>query len=149
MSSAVQATQGGWNQIQANQVANQVGALQDQFMEILLTQLRYQDPMEPVNEQDFFAQMAQFTTATQMQNLNGNISWLCSYLVENQLGRSLVEAAHLIGKQFEAVVSNGLATGVIEGVGFCSGRLVVRSKEQEIPVENLIWIGGAVHGTED
>ncbi len=132
-----------------NQVAGQVGSIQDYFMEILLTQLRYQDPMEPMKEKDLFAQMAQFTTATQMQNLNTNVSWLCRYMVESQTGKHLFEAVHLIGKQFEAMASDGSVTGVVESVGFSSGRLVIRSGEYEIPIEDLIWIGGTACGSED
>ncbi|MGI6163133.1 MAG: flagellar hook assembly protein FlgD [Bacillota bacterium] len=149
MAVTVQATHNGSNSNWANSVSGQTGSLQDQFMEILLTQLRYQDPMEPMKEKDFFAQMAQFTTATQMQNLNTNVSWLCSYMADSQLGKNLLEAAHLVGKEFQASALQGTITGVVEGVGLSSGRLVVRSGGQSIPIEDLIWIGGAAHGIED
>lgn len=145
----VQRTQSGSNQSLGNQVVGQMGSIQDHFMETLLTQLRYQDPMEPMKEKDLFAQMAQFTTAAQMQSLNANVSWLCQYMVGKQVGQGLFEAAHLIGKQFEAQVSNGSVTGLVESVGVSSGRLVIRSGEYEIPIEDLIWIGGAAYGSED
>ncbi len=149
MALTVEGTHNSSNTNWVNSVSGQTGTLQDQFMEILLTQLRYQDPMEPMKEKDFFAQMAQFTTATQMQNLNTNVSWLCSYMANSQLGKNLLEAAHLVGKQFEASGEEGSITGVIESVGFSSGRLVVHSGMQEIPIEDLIWIGGATDGIED
>lgn len=117
----VTGTQGAAANPWAGEALRQIGSLEDQFMRILITQLQYQDPLEPVNERDFFAQMAQFTTAAQMQSLNNNITWLCGYLVESHIGRSLLEAANLIGKRFEAVVPDGAATGVIEGVRFSSG----------------------------
>ncbi len=145
----VQGTDYGSNPNWANSVSGQTGSLQDQFMEILLTQLRYQDPMEPMKEKDFFAQMAQFTTATQMQNLNTNVSWLCGYMADSQLGKGLLEATHLVGKEFQAATLQGTVAGVVEGVGFSSGRLVVRSGGQDIPIEDLIWIGGTAHGIED
>ncbi len=127
------------------QGANPAGALQNQFMDILLTQLKYQDPMEPVNQQEFLGQMAQFTTAVQIQDLGVNVSWLCGYLVENRLSRDLIEMAHHIGKEFEAEDPCGGASGVIEGVGFSLGRLVVYCGGREIPVEHLVWIGEASH----
>lgn len=126
-----------------SQVWGQLYSLEDQFMKILVTQLKYQDPIEPIQEKDFFAQMAQFSTAAQMQVLNGNINWLCSYLMDSLAGRNLLEAATLIGKQFEAQVQNGTATGVVEGVRWSSGRLVVVSGGSEFPVDSLVWIGGA------
>jgi len=37
---------------------------------------------------------------------------------------------------------------VVEGAGFSSGRLVIYCGEHEIPIENLIWIGGDVREAE-
>lgn len=42
----------------------------DAFLQLLVTQLRYQDPLNPVDDKEFIAQMAQFTSLEQMQNLN-------------------------------------------------------------------------------
>jgi flagellar hook assembly protein FlgD len=42
----------------------------DQFLHILLTQLANQNPLDPVQDKDFIAQMAQFSSLESMQNLN-------------------------------------------------------------------------------
>lgn len=42
----------------------------DDFLKILVSQLQNQDPMKPMEDQDFIAQMAQFTALEQMQSLN-------------------------------------------------------------------------------
>ena len=46
------------------------------FLKILLTQLTFQDPLKPMDNQAFMAQMAQFTALEQTQQLNAKIDAL-------------------------------------------------------------------------
>ncbi|WP_352419603.1 flagellar hook capping FlgD N-terminal domain-containing protein [Proteiniborus sp.] len=45
----------------------------DAFLKLLITQLRNQDPLNPMEDKEFIAQMAQFSTLEQMQELNKNV----------------------------------------------------------------------------
>lgn len=45
----------------------------DAFLQLMITQLRYQDPLDPMDNKDSIAQMAQFSSLEQMQNLNNNM----------------------------------------------------------------------------
>lgn len=42
----------------------------DEFLNLLVTQLKNQDPMNPMQDKEFIAQMAQFSSLEQMQNMS-------------------------------------------------------------------------------
>ncbi|RJX27863.1 MAG: hypothetical protein C4554_03650 [Dethiobacter sp.] len=54
------------------------------FLELLITQLRYQDPLNPSANSEFLAQMAQFTSLEQVQNINAGMEKLLSSQAEHQ-----------------------------------------------------------------
>jgi len=43
----------------------------DQFLQLLVTQMRYQNPLDPMNNTEFVAQLAQLSALEQLENLNG------------------------------------------------------------------------------
>ncbi|MDR0958193.1 MAG: hypothetical protein LBM16_03175 [Clostridiales bacterium] len=63
----------------------------DAFLKLLITQLQYQDPLNPMDNQQFAAQMAQFTALEQMTNLNNQA-------IESQafslIGKTVYATAH-------------------------------------------------------
>jgi len=51
------------------------GALgKDQFLKLLVAQLRYQDPMSPMNGDQMASQLAQFSSVEQLQQINANLA---------------------------------------------------------------------------
>jgi flagellar basal-body rod modification protein FlgD len=82
-------------------------------MTILLAQLRYQDPMAPMQEKDFFGQMAQFTSATSIGEMNKKMDLLVQSFSQSQVSQNLLAASNLIGKAFTAVTDYGLLDGIV------------------------------------
>ncbi len=81
----------------------------DDFLKLLVTQLQYQDPLNPMDDTDFIAQTAQFTALEQMQNLNNTTL--------------LGQATNFIGKDIEATDENGVAVaGTVTGVKVSEGK---------------------------
>lgn len=48
----------------------------DDFLNLLVTQLKYQDPLNPTDSADFTAQLAQFSSLEQLENVNTNLELL-------------------------------------------------------------------------
>jgi flagellar basal-body rod modification protein FlgD len=79
--------------------------LQD-FLKILLTQLTYQDPLKPMDNQQFMAQIAQFTTLEQTQQLNGKIDALLTT-------QASLQSVGLIGRTVDITTTTGDISGVV------------------------------------
>lgn len=96
----------------------------DAFLKLLLTELRYQDAFKPVDDKEMIAQMAQFSTLEQMQNLSLAMEGLAKM-------QHATQAAALIGKKVTAMVDDEVITGIVSGVKFKDGvaYLVVEGKE--------------------
>lgn len=54
----------------------------DQFLNLLVTQLKYQDPLNPMDDKSFIAEMAQFSSLEQMQNLSSVMSYSMADLAD-------------------------------------------------------------------
>ncbi|MDN8618018.1 flagellar hook capping FlgD N-terminal domain-containing protein [Variovorax ginsengisoli] len=72
----------------------------EDFLKILLTQMTYQDPLKPMDNQQFMAQMAQFTSLEQTQQLNNKIETL----ITNQ---AALQSVGLIGRTVDVTTSSG------------------------------------------
>lgn len=87
---------------------------QDDFIKLFLTQLTFQDPLDPVDNREFLAQMAQFANLEQARVANENTNNL---VVMNATTQSL----GLLGKQVsvDASGTGGLsATGAVSAISF-------------------------------
>lgn len=66
-------------------------SMQDEFLQLLTTQLKNQDPLSPVDQTQMLSQLAQFSSLEQMTNLNSTMS------AASQFG-GLTQSAGLIDK---------------------------------------------------
>jgi flagellar basal-body rod modification protein FlgD len=70
---------------------------EEQFLQLLVAQMQYQDPLEPMSNSEFVAQLAQFSNVEQLVGVNEGINYL--YLSQQSMGN--VQASSLIGKEVE------------------------------------------------
>jgi len=74
-----------------------------EFLELLIAQLRYQDPLEPLSNQEYSAQLAQFSQLEQLQNMNTALgeSLEINLLLTQSINNTL--SSTIIGKDVKAI----------------------------------------------
>jgi flagellar basal-body rod modification protein FlgD len=105
------ATIGAVQPTTSNLQANGMG-MQD-FLKILLTQLTYQDPLKPMDNQQFMAQMAQFTSLQQTQQLNEKTDALLST-------QASLQSVGLLGRTVEISSGTGSITGTVKALSLAT-----------------------------
>lgn len=74
----------------------------DEFLKLLITKLEYQDPLNPMDDEDFIAQLAQFSSLEQMSNISEGIAESNQWDFLQMQSINNVMAAGLIGKDVKA-----------------------------------------------
>ncbi|MGI6129613.1 MAG: flagellar hook capping FlgD N-terminal domain-containing protein [bacterium] len=106
----------------------------EDFLKLLVTQLRLQDPLEPVKEQEFIAQLAQFSTLEGVNNLSSHLETI------TDLGQAILwqstnqDAVNMLGRQVVLIVEDGEVTGTVTGISWSDGkpRIVVNGQAYDL-----------------
>ena len=93
---------------QNNTLPNQAMG-KDDFLKILITQLAHQDPTAPMQDKEFIAQMAQFSSLEQMTNMASDFAKMARMLRGTEASTSL-------GKSVEIVQGDSTVYGVVQAV---------------------------------
>jgi len=81
----------------------------DDFLKLLITQLQHQDPTAPVDDKEFIAQMASFSSLEQITNMSQGFQRLSGLLASS-------EAAQVLGKTVQITDGDAKVTGVVDRV---------------------------------
>jgi len=152
------------NSAQTIGTPNSKGALEsfgsDQFLTLMLAQLRNQDPMKPLEPTEFIGQLAQFTTVSGIREMQDSMSSMVDSLRSSQalsgaqiVGRDVLAAGSTA--KFDGVGTVGGAIELPEGVREASvlirdasGALVARgSLPAEAGLQSFGWDGTRSDGT--
>lgn len=97
-----------------------------EFLNLLVTQMKYQDPLEPTDDKEFIAQMAQFSSLEQMQNLNSSFDKYRAY--------------GLVGKNIDAMVNGSKISGFVESININSSGIYAVVDGSSIDINNISGI---------
>ena len=96
----------------------------DDFLKLLITQLQNQDPTSPMENTEFIAQMAQFSSLEQMTNMSTEFTKLANMLNSR-------EAVSLLGRSVEVSSGESSISGVVEAV--------TRGANPQIKVNGMLY----------
>lgn len=101
------------------------------FMKLLITQLKTQDPTKPLDDKEFIGQMAQFTSLKQMNNLTDNFKNLTKEF-------AFTKAVNLVNKWVSWTDEGGrLNSGVVESVRVREGNTTLNIDGNDVPLEQI------------
>jgi len=106
-------------------ISQTLGISQTDFLNLFITQLRYQDPLEPMTNEDFVAQMSRFAMLEELQDMKASLMSLSQQ-------SALSWGTGLLGKCIEySDDTGGISQGYVEAITSSDGvmKLVVDGKE--------------------
>lgn len=98
----------------SNTAVSRAGLQQEDFLKVLLAQLTFQDPLKPLDNNEFIAQFAQITSLQQTQQTNDRLDNLLSFQSTNQ-------AIGLLDRIVNVESDGGLVVGKVVAIRFQQG----------------------------
>lgn len=134
------ATSSPYSATQASAPVHQKTLGQDDFLKLLAQQFKSQDPMKPMEDTSFIAQMAQFTSLQQSRSMSQDMA-------EMRTQQQLVTANSYLGHTVNVTVNGETISGEVAGVEIKDGtpRLVIG--ESTYPVSSVVLVKPAPVGT--
>lgn len=119
--------------------ATSAAASQDRFMKLLVTQLKNQDPLNPMDNAQMTSQMAQISTVSGIDKLNATLQALSASMTPNQT----LQAAGMIG---HGVLITGNSMDMAGGVGLAGFSLTQPVDSAKISIYDAS--GALVHNMD-
>lgn len=117
------------NQTTAEQKAEEAkkttgGSLdKDAFLQLLVAQMKYQDPLEPTSNTEYISQLATFSELEEMQNVSASMD--------------MSRANALVGQYVFMNEENGFAEGQVDYVVYQGGKVYLSVNEKLYDMDNL------------
>lgn len=121
---------------EAKKPSNELG--KDDFLKLLITQLKNQDPLSPLDDKEFIAQQAQFTQVEQMTNLNANFQKFMDSFNDPR-----TQAVSYLGTEVEVSSDDpevGSFSGTVKEVRFKDGVPLLVVEGAEVPLDKVLGV---------
>ena len=113
----------------------------DEFLNLLVTQLRNQDPLDPVKQEDFLSQLAQFSTLQGVEDMNTNLSNQLEIQNDILQLQQFSQAATMVGRFVTFTSADGTPDGgVVDSITVNKDGMRLRVGDQTIGIDNIIEV---------
>ena len=102
----------------------------DAFLQLLVAQMKYQDPLEPTDNTEYVSQLASFSSLEQMQNMNEAMSTM-------SVASELQRATNLVGQYASVDVKGNTITGKVDSVEYKDGTAYLSIEGNSYPLSSL------------
>ncbi len=109
------------------------GITQDQFLRLLMAQLKHQDPSEPMSSSEMVTQMAQLSSLEAMNGLRSSFSAVLDL-------QRLLGGTQLIGREVEYTLGDLPQRGVVESVSITGDAVRLSVNGYDIKLEDVTRI---------
>jgi flagellar basal-body rod modification protein FlgD len=96
------------------------------FMQLLVAQLRFQDPLKGMDQQSFMQQLATMSSMEQQQSINTNLAGLVKQ-------SQVTQAAGLVGREVHGVDNDQVISGVVKSVSFGKDEVWLDIGDKRLP----------------
>jgi flagellar basal-body rod modification protein FlgD len=108
----------------------------DDFLKILITQLQHQDPSQPLEDKEFIAQMAQFTSLEQLTNMNTEMK---------ALRQTMGLSPAFIGKEIswsktDSVGNTAVNSGIVDALKYKDGIQYASVGGEEVSLDQIVEV---------
>ena len=95
----------------------------DAFLQLLVAQMKYQDPLEPTSNTEYISQLATFSELEEMQNVSASVE--------------MQRANNLVGQYVFVKTDNGFKEGMVDYVVYQGGKVYLSVNEELYNLDDL------------
>ncbi|QAS50994.1 flagellar hook assembly protein FlgD [Halobacillus litoralis] len=125
----------------------------DDFLKILMAQIKNQNPLDPMKDKEFISQMTEFSSLEQMTNMSQSLQGF----MDSQSMPPLIQYSGLIGKEVtypvydeESGLFDQMETEVVQAVNQKEGSTYLEMKSGEtVPVESISKVSDLTESAGD
>jgi flagellar basal-body rod modification protein FlgD len=121
------------------------------FMDLLVAQLKNQDPLDPASNEEFVGQLATFSSLEQLENVNDNIMTMVLLQQSNALLEQMTQSSGLIGQSVDWLnpQTGESGSGIVQSVKIEEGTAFLDVDGQSVALLDITKVNGPPEAADD